>query len=190
MKIECGPDWDRRVINIDTAKENIGISMSGGIDSYVLYYLLCKFTTPKIFNFVRPDGFDQQEQIKKLTGRDDITIIPELNPDPNQRIVAAWDHVIAEYDIDFLYTGMNIIPHTEYFPEFSTTGSGKPTRPWRIEGKLKAPFLHLYKYHIIEIANHFSIDLSKTQSCLTQLKGHCGKCWQCKERQWGFDNVQ
>jgi len=96
----------------------------------------------------------------------------------------AVEYILENYEIDELYTAVNIIPHTEYFPEFIS--EGKPGRPWSIpeDEPVKCPFLHLYKYHIIDLANRYNIDLSQTQTCLIQLEGHCGKCWQCLEKQW------
>ena len=48
----------------------------------------------------------------------------------------------------------------------------------------------VYKYHIIDLANRHKINLSQTQSCLRELKEHCGICWQCLERQWGYKQLE
>jgi 7-cyano-7-deazaguanine synthase in queuosine biosynthesis len=191
MRYECGPEWDTRIITINPKHFKVGILMSGGIDSWVLFNII-KQVIPEIiiFNIKRADKYDGAERIKLLTGRNEIIEIDELTTNHADRIPMGMDYILDNYDIDELYTGANIIPHTEYFPEFIT--DERPGRRWSIPSwiKIKCPFLHLYKYHIIDLANRNNIDLSQTQSCLHQLKEHCGKCWQCLERQWGYKQLK
>jgi len=192
MRLECGPQWDTRIITINP-KPKVGILMSGGIDSWVLFNILkLDFSIPEIliFNIKRADGYDRAERIKLLTGRSEIIEVDELTTNHEDRIPMGADYIIDNYGIDELYIGVNIIPHTEYFPEFIT--DERPGRPWSIPSslKIKLPFLHLYKYHIIDLANRNNIDLSQTQSCLHELKEHCGICWQCLERQWGYKQLE
>lgn len=180
----AGPKWDRRIVEINP-KKNIGIAMTGGIDSWVLYNLLP--SNVKIFSIVRADGFDSVERIKHLTGRDDIITIDEPTTVHHRRVREGLVQILEQYDIDELYTGVNHIPPLAHFPEFE---EGKPNRPWTVpDGRLVCPFLHLHKYHIIDLANQYNINLSRTQSCLTLHDGHCGTCWQCRERKWGFDQI-
>ena len=185
MKIVCGPDWDERVVTIDNYK-NPGIIMSGGIDSWVLYNLL---DSPTVFNIVREDKFDSAGRVEQLTGKPVIQI-PELTTEHWARVPTAIDHILNHYNIDVLFYGINITPPLEYFSEFDT--EDKPGRPWKIDTpRLATPFLHLYKYHIIDIANKHNIDLSNTRSCIRHVDGEeCGVCWQCREKKWGFDQLQ
>ena len=55
---------------------------------------------------------------------------------------------------------------------------------------MKCPFLHLYKYHIIDLANRNNISLEYRHACIEQNKGHCGTCWQCLEKKWGYDQLK
>ena len=191
-RYECGPAWDTRIITINP-KAKVGILMSGGIDSWVLYNILkLDFSKPEIviFNIKRGDGYDTAKRVKLLTGRSDIIEVDELTTQHADRVSKGSHHIIDNYSIDELYLGTNIIPHTEYFPEFIT--DEKPKRLWsyREDSPFKLPLLHLYKYHIIDLANRNNIDLSQTQSCLHKLKEHCGKCWQCLEKQWGYKQLE
>jgi len=194
MKLECGPEWDLRVIQFDANIEpsRCGILMSGGFDSYVLYNTIGKNNIGKIFNLKRSDRFDNRQHIEELIGRNDIIDIDE-KPDWNagNRIINLLEIVLDIYgtDIDALYFGINHIPHLYHFPEFAQTTP--PHRPWRIDNSkiLKTPFLHLYKYHIIDLANRLELDVSATQSCLNRLDSHCGECWQCDEREWGYQQL-
>ena len=130
MRFECGPEWDMRIININP-KPLIGIVMSGGIDSWVLYNILkLSFKMPKIvvFNIKRDDGFDNAETVKRLTGTTEIIEIDEWTTEHHNRVPLGIEYILENYGIDELYSGVNIIPHTEYFPEFIT--DAKPGRPW------------------------------------------------------------
>ena len=185
MQYICGPEWDQRVVNIPTDKKP-GIIMSGGIDSFVMYHLL---DNPIIFNIARADGFDSSTRVKAITNKPVIEIA-ELTTEHWARVPTAIDYILKNYDIDNLYYGINHTPPLEYFPEFDT--SDKPGRPWNITTpRLQTPFLHLYKYHIIYLANQLSIDLSQTRSCIRKTSGEeCGECWQCREKNWGFEQLK
>ena len=183
-----GPEWDQRVITIDPKGDKIGISMSGGIDSWVLYNLLPNKEDIIIYNFETNYGLDDAETVKKLTGRDDVIVIPTTEDDPIP-VKNGLKSLATQYGLDQLYTGVNQVPHYKYFPEFAE--QNEPPRPWRIDHDvLTTPFLHLYKYHIIWLANDLGIDLSETQSCTTQKVGHCGTCWWCREKQWAYDQLK
>ena len=184
MKYICGPDWDQRVVDINELGR-VGIIMSGGIDSYVLYNML---KDPIVFNIRRKDGFDRAERIRNLIHKD-IIEVDEVTDDHKDRIGHTIGKILDDYNVDQLYMGINHTPPTYYFSEFDTTN--KPHRPWRIDGVVKAPFLHLYKYHIIDLANKLEIDLSGTRSCIQKVDGdECGKCWQCCEKRWGYDQLK
>ncbi len=188
MKYICGPAWDERVVNINPTGK-VGIVMSGGMDSWVLYNLLLRQgSAPTIFNIKRDDDIDSIHHLKVLTGRSDIIQIYGTSNNTFTKIREGIDIVLDQYEMDQLYTGVNIIPHIEYFPEFAN--DNRPRRPWNIDWPtLRVPFHHLYKYHIIDLAMSNHIDLSNTISCTVNADSHCGECWFCKERQWGYDQL-
>lgn len=180
MTYICGPDWDRRVVDIEH-KKNSAIIMSGGIDSLVLYNIL---KDVDIINIVRKDGFDSGP----FPAGKSVIGVKEVTTDHRFRIQRTLLHIKEKLNYDYIYTGINLAPPTEYFSEFDT--DSRPYRPWKItEDWVKAPFLHLYKYHIIDLARMLNIDISNAQSCLMQINGHCGECWQCKEKKWGYDQL-
>lgn len=186
MKYICGPVWDERVVNIDIGN-NPAILMSGGLDSWVLYNLLPQDVT--IFNIKRKDGFDSAARIKLLTERDNIIEVDEASSDPSIRVGETVNHILTNYDVGELYLGLNRAPPVEYFPQFDTPQ--RPFRPWINTWPLiRTPLLHLYKYHIINLAIRNNISVINTLSCIAQLDIPCGKCWQCVERQWGYDQLQ
>ena len=184
MNYICGPLWDRRIVNIDQ-QGKVGIVMSGGLDSYVLYHLL---DDPIVFNIKREDRFDNADRVQKLINRNVIEI-NEVSTNHWDRVPLTIGQLLKEHNVDSLFCGINHTPPIDHFPEFDT--DAKPDRPWRFEDKkVKVPFLHLYKYHIIDLAYQLDLDLSDTMSCLHNLDTHCGECWQCKEREWGFEQMK
>ena len=183
-----GPKWDQRVITIDPKGDKIGIAMSGGIDSWVLYNLLPNKDNIIIYTFETLSGVDDVETVYKLTGRDDIIVLPTMPEDPTP-VKNGLRTIVEMYNLDQIYTGVNQVPHYKYFPEFAE--QNEPPRPWRIDSKvIITPFLHLYKYHIIWLAQKIGLDLSATESCTTQKIGHCGTCWWCREKQWAYDQLK
>lgn len=182
---ECGPRWDRRIIEIEQ-KENAGILMSGGLDSWVLYNLLGR--NVKIFNYHRTDVIDNKLKLEKLTERTDIISV-ENNGSNKVNIDYCGEWIMKNYDVSEVYIAANIIPHLAYFPEFDSMGV--PGRKWHDNHFfIKAPFNQLYKFHIIDLAVRHNIDLQQTNSCLFQEDRHCMECWQCKERKWGFSQLE
>ena len=72
-------------------------------------------------------------------------------------------------------------------------GTEKGYRPWRIENPgLKVPFLHLYKYHLIDLYYRFDVEelLIPTHSCTTLTAGRCNDCNWCWERAWAFEQLE
>lgn len=182
----CGPTWDQRIVNIPLGHQSVGILMSGGLDSWVLYSLLIKHIDPEqlnIFNIKRPDGIDSASKIRDLTNRSDVVEIDLVDT-----VKKSIDVVIDLYPNTQIFTAVNIIPHTDYFPEFGD--DERPRRPWKIDWpSVNVPFHHLYKYHIIDLAVRNGIDVSNTSSCTRLPNKHCGECWQCRERRWGFEQL-
>jgi len=176
----CGPTWDTRVVNINP-KSEVALLMSGGIDSLVLYHLLSRYSDVDVYTAYRGDGFDEPTHVASLIGHYPKTI--KVDPsNPPEMMVKAIQNIKGK-DI---YLGLNVQPPIEHFPQFDI--DGRPYRPFHIPfPNIHAPFLHLYKYHIIDLAHTEDIDISETQSCLEYTVGHCGRCWQCREITWAFD---
>jgi 7-cyano-7-deazaguanine synthase in queuosine biosynthesis len=53
------------------------------------------------------------------------------------------------------------------------------------------PFIKMYKDEILKILfdNNQQALLSLTHSCTERKTGRCGQCFQCKEREWAFDQL-
>jgi len=185
MEYVVGPEWDRRLVTIDKPAGKIGILMSGGLDSWVLYNLVKKFD-PIIFFIYHTESSERPDTVEKLTGIKPVVFESKENID--LRIVSGIKYVWNNHNINNLYFAINQPPPPQHFPHLAVDA---PHRPWKLEDKrLISPFLHLYKYHIIDLGMQLNLNLDKTLSCLTRLDAHCGKCWQCMERQWGYDQLK
>jgi hypothetical protein len=183
-KYIVGPSWDKRLIAISPIGK-IAILMSGGIDSLVLYHLI-QSHDPAVYTIDREDGFDDPSRVESLISKK-VNRFKETTLNTDLRVREAIYEIQKDYDQ--LYIGINHTPPSYYFPELK---DGAPYRPWRIQDndKLIAPFLHLYKYHIIDLANQLNIDLSGTLSCLTDNTTECKECWQCREKIWGYEQLK
>lgn len=184
----CGPNWDQRVVDLNP-KPNCAIVVSGGVDSIVLFHLLKDLCNLDVFNINRKDGFDNYKRVKKLVKKE-VYVIDELTTNTKNRISTSLKYINDTYNYDEIYTAINLMPPIEYFPEFDR--SDRPARPWTINTdrhNIRAPFLHLYKYHIISLSLQNNINISGTKSCITSLEDECGECIQCLEKKWAYEQL-
>lgn len=199
MKIICGPKEDRREIELvlpDTGKI-IGVFVSGGIDSAILYYLLCylnkqegnqKNILPltvtrregsRYFSKMVIDYIHTELGLPKMPPG--IVGDPTLNDD--QQVRSGVLQAIFEYDISPVYVGV-----IQAQPEHMV---GWQPIPAPEDKNFKTPFKDLNKSHIIDIVYQYGQEFlfNITHSCAVKEIGRCGTCNGCRERQWAFDRV-
>ena len=193
-----GPEWDRREVNLDMPKDDVGIFVSGGIDSACLLHLMPSNSRNRHFHIFTIDNkrdnsiehardciscaWDKYQQYGNT-----YTWHPVTPNDPMQ-----VDQLIMQTAVPYraipIYTGANHIPPVEWF---ELPGSA-PWRPWRLsQKKIRTPFLFLYKYHILSIIEHNDWqDIYRVaHTCTEQVAGSCGACWQCNELQWAREEL-
>jgi 7-cyano-7-deazaguanine synthase in queuosine biosynthesis len=215
-------------VNIDIHDGPIGISLSGGADSSLLFYILMKNCTGPIHVFSCGNGntnFHEPSSavrvvnycIKKLN-RSDVYFHAHWVKE--KTIANMFSTALLEpHNLPVLYNGFTRPPPEGAILDFDQEGpiavggvDHKQTFPnyWTKEndqliqqifgikvGKdkpLYTPFINVNKqalakiYATLEIEDLYSI----TRSCesLTLTTGHCGKCWWCKERIWGFGYLE
>jgi tRNA(Ile)-lysidine synthase TilS/MesJ len=187
MRYICGPDWDKRVVDLNP-KPNCAIVVSGGIDSLVLFHLLKDLCNLDVFNIHRKDGFDNYKRVEQLVEKQ-VYVVDELTTNTKDRVSTSIKHINSTYNYDEIYTAINLMPPIEYFPEFDRLD--RPARPWRLKENhnFRAPFLHLYKYHILSLSRENNIDISDTKSCIASLEDECGACIQCLEKKWAYEQL-
>ena len=98
---------------------------------------------------------------------------------------------------DYVYTGVNAYPpNYETLCSYHTPGprnlsrdsdfiwKDKPASHWILQ-----PFADLTKADLVQIADQLGWldDIAElSHSCVEQIRGRCGECFWCKEREWGF----
>lgn len=217
MKLFCGPEFDIRLFDFNlpeypnlkghtetifnklnhiTKNYKIGILVSGGLDSALLYYLLLKENfdigskfsiTP--YTILRKEG-SRHYAIKTINHIHQHFNLPviELNcvgdntlPEI-QQVESGVDAALKEND--FVYVG--IIEAREEHSEGWTRYKFKETF------RRKYPLLNLQKSHIVDLIYKSGIEsvIPYTHSCAINELVPCEKCNGCKERTWGFDQIK
>ena len=164
IAIECGPQDDRRMLNLqlDFLKRKIGVLVSGGLDSALLYYLLQKLVNEKysIEPFIinrNNDGSDLYAQpvidfIHKTLGKPLQTattlFINEQNPD--LQVTAGMNEINFNH-VNIVYIGL-----IETLPIHSI-GISKIYKPMD-NNKFVYPFKNLNKSHIVDLLKQFNLE--------------------------------
>lgn len=181
MQLDCGPAHDRRLVNITipTDRTAVGIFLSGGLDSAILYHLLTKYTgstvVPIVIEKTPASRYFAQAVVNCLTpGR--VAIIVR-----SKTVQGAILEVRSQFD--YLYLGL-IEERAEFL--IGWTPSNVPDNYFR-----KSPLLHVNKSHIIDLVvqEKQEILFHLTHSCATQHIGRCMTCNRCRERAWGFEQL-
>lgn len=180
-------------LNLEENKK-IGIMFSGGVDSTLLLYLLCKqgaeknctivpFTIPRLtgaldYAYTIIDYFDYMLDIKL-----DETNIVGKQYDPHETFVGYGIAEAMNYELDYIYVGSTKNPDIEI--------EGSPNRFKYSYYKVKQPFFDLTKYDIVKMYHDLGIQdlLRLTHSCSVQRINECGQCFFCKEKQWAISSI-
>jgi 7-cyano-7-deazaguanine synthase in queuosine biosynthesis len=201
---------DLGLIELDIHDCPIGVSVSGGADSAILLYLLMKHATTPIHvitcsnqakaNLNPRHAFNVIERCIELTSNRNIkqhTYFVETQTRDN--LIAGMMELIDNKTVDIMYTGFTANPPLEVTEKFILplpvdTGSRrdpKTVRPVYSWPTVYTPFTNLSKQQICDLYKSEGVLESLfpiTRSCEnpTYKTGHCGECWWCEERKWGF----
>lgn len=213
----------------------LGVWLSGGIDSALMLYLLCKqikdnnlplTVQPCIVDYKRPFqniGYNVCVKVKEILDCDDIILEPQVYNPPGDTVWTPEELKQQFKDVNYvnfkndniqvLYTGTTLNPPTnvqtqfEYgiledieairgrhvpkqIKKYSVHTEGDITREF-IEIR---PFLETDKQEISQLFQKYNLMdnlFPITRSCedLETVTGHCGHCWWCEERRWGFGRL-
>jgi len=198
MIIDCGPAHDIRTLNLELPQANrIGVMVSGGIDSTLLYYLLQYLKkTEKTDHFIRPFTVPRKEgsiyfakpivnYIHELLDLPPsyTTLVGNNTLEEPKQVESGVIKAIAFAKIEVIYIGAIYI-RPEHLIGLE--------RPVTIETDVvKFPMLHLEKSHVIDLYYKLGIEniLQYTHSCIKNQQVHCGTCHGCIERIWGFNEL-
>jgi len=202
--------------NLDIIDGNNGITVSGGADSALLLYFLLKYstTTVHIFTIANLSKLNTNTKASvnviskcaELTNNynfiQHVIYSPTQNPDilfktPNQ--------YHADNIVDTVYSGITANPPSDVVLSGESTEDEQRnpnvTRsPYMRHNYL--PWTNIDKRAIAEMYRECDLMESLyplTRSCEWKTihspkipnphSGHCGECWWCTERQWGFGRL-
>ena len=194
--LECGPASDRRTLNIylHPIRKRIGVLVSGGMDSALLYYLLVKLNVEQSlthtitpYTILRKDGSPQYAQII-------IDYVHDLFKLPHVTTQVVGDPTLPESiqvesgctdglkKANVIYLGL-----IEELSAF-TIGWRDPVK-WRETDTRLYPFKDLNKSHVVDLIIQFKQEklFELTHSC--NMPGKCNNCNGCNERRWGFEQM-
>lgn len=196
---------DSNEVNVDV-RENVkyGIMLSGGIDSsMVLYFALADAKAKGINIDIQPFSILKHDQSYKYVD----SIIDYFNHQFNTTIPytvlvgnanlhhtiqgsTAVGEVFRKYpSIGILFSGLNQNP-PEPWGDPKWVKPNRPNPSYSI-AKMKFPFLHLYKTHIIDLMFEYGQEelMNLTHTCTELTDGRCDVCFQCNERAWAFEQL-
>jgi hypothetical protein len=194
INLECGPPEDRRrlTFRLDFLRRRVGVLVSGGLDSALLYYLLVRLNhennwsheiTP--YTILRKEGSPEFaplviNYIDSLFGlpKRELSIVGDNTLPENKQVESGVVEILKNQGIVYLGLIENL--------EIHTVGWNTPTI-WKDSEIRKYPLKHLNKSHIIDLIYQCNQEylFEITHSCIFP-SGRCNECNGCNERNWGF----
>lgn len=169
----------------------IGLFVSGGLDSAVLAKLVLD-TRDKLssnndivfFTVPRTDDsyIHASRVVENLSAGSAIISVGNANLHHSKQVLSGVLEALSTDSVDILLLGDTKNP------------IDLPDGPVRIRSKnpkVFQPFFNRHKNEIISLAIDLGYtDLFKiTHTCTESKNLRCSRCWQCKERAWGFSQV-
>ena len=197
---------------VDIPDGPIGISCSGGVDSSLLLYILMANCTDTIHIFTLSNDRKGRanavivpkviERCIQLTGNLNVIQHSYYAADQIENTLFDVPHeYLKNKTISCIFFAITANPPADVV--FAAQGSEQSNRdPLTIkkeieyDGFLYQPFVNKDKKTIADIYRQLNLMetlFPVTRSCeqigKLEYYDHCGKCWWCEERQWGFGRV-
>ena len=200
---ETGKDDFKEPIEIKLPDgDNIGFLVSGGADSAILLYLICKLniengSPKKITTFTVPKTDGSRPFAEIIVGYVssllDIEInMPHIVGDPtlhhSKQVLSGRNEAMEKFNIDCMIYGSQMVPPRELIDidwEY-------PFRPEEIDyPSVYCPFAKVDKRHTLDLYRICNMEplLSLTHSCTMVAHGRCMKCFNCIERKWALEQL-
>ena len=198
---------------VDIPDGPIGISCSGGVDSSLLLYILMANCTDTIHIFTLSNDRKGRanavivpkviERCIQLTGNLNVIQHSYYAEDQIENTLFDVPRVyLKNKTISCIFFAITANPPADVV--FTSHGSEQSNRdPSTIkkeiehDGFLYQPFVNKDKKTIADVYRQLNLMetlFPVTRSCeqigKLEYYDHCGKCWWCEERQWGFGRVR
>lgn len=215
---------------LPTGKHNIAVKLSGGCDSSIIYYALCReFALDNNVNiyvitlntdkkpFYIPYAQKVINFVGEMTGKYPVEHITRSIPHSSEDYVTVQDEIAKEvekkYNIVNLYTGITMNPPYEEMVQFfkdnykkynlnldrilksiSTRDVSRDTKEYISNDFTIYPFGQSNKKAVAKLYNYYNIldelyPITRSCEAFTDKEEHCGHCYFCAERIWGFERL-
>ena len=198
-------------VDIPIMDGSLGVAVSGGADSSLLLYLLMQHSKRNlhIFTYAKNSNYRVNAVVASKIIEKCIQLTGNNRIEHHVRYEDVFDRTMffelpLEYSasdkIQYMYTAVTANPPREIADSF--LGHGENTQHDKrdptvqrsiIDGNWVTPFHNIDKQSVYQMYKELGI-LSTlfpfTFSCesvqYAEHYEHCGSCWWCKERNWGF----
>jgi 7-cyano-7-deazaguanine synthase in queuosine biosynthesis len=194
---------------------SVGICVSGGADSALMLYFALKYSNSAIHIFSSANqkkwlrnthaSINVISKCAELTGNYKFVhhIIYEVTQTKQNLFVLPMQY-LADGIVSTVYTGVTKNPPFEVMKNFTLENIENFERDPTVvrsvkQGDWYMPWTNLDKQDLHTIYQQYDLLdtlFPVTRSCewINQdwpdpVMGHCGKCWWCEERQWGFGKL-
>lgn len=191
----------------------IGISMSGGADSAIMLYILMMHAVGPIHVYTCANKLKNRTNpvvalnilgyLIDLTKKTDIyhhTFF--VDTQTFDSLFEPMKQVVNTGFVDIMYTAGTALPPDQDLwdkTKFSSDCGLYHKRNKNVlrpvyNGKFYSPWWNQDKKFVFQVYQQFNLldtlfPLTRSCESLTQFQGHCGQCWWCQERFWGFGRL-
>lgn len=193
------------MVDFKILEGNLGVSISGGSDSALVLYLLMKnYSGPlKVFNTSwdeKPNHFEAvnnvyQKCIELTKNKNSLLLETKVNTrqDENNIFTTPLEY-LRRGIVQYVYTGLSANPPIELKHAENKIEKREIRRDKLIDdNNFYLPFANENKKTIASLYEHHNLMESLfplTFSCVvSDTLEHCGDCWWCEERKWGFGKL-
>ena len=198
IRLESNISGDIRPVTVKlTLHRRIGVLVSGGLDSALLYYLIKKLTLTDDrysvipYTITRNDGSSRYAQpvidyIHKILGiEQQYATKLDIAETDSELQVAAGMRELHKTNRNRIYIGI-----IQTLEEHALHGVPKPYVPVNSE-MFNYPLKDLTKAHVVRLIIQLGLEklFTLTHSCVYDIDTPCGTCNRCNERAWAFSQL-
>ena len=198
IRLESNINGDIRPVTVKlTLHRRIGVLVSGGLDSALLYYLIRKLTLSDDrysvipYTIIRNDGSSRYAQpvidyVHEILGvEQQYATKLDIDETDSELQVAAGMRELRNTDRNLIYIGI-----IQTLEEHALHDVPKPYVPTNSE-RFNYPLKDLNKAHIVQLIVQLGLEklFTLTHSCVYDIDIPCGVCNRCNERAWAFSQL-